>query len=194
MRLMHFALACELAFGGLSGCAWLPDKPVAPPAQASWQKLYQIPAWKLEGRIAAKMGQEGWNANLSWEHEDGQERLRIFGPFNQGAVSILVQSDAVIVNDGGGEVLSLRDPDAWMKERLGFTVPLRSLRYWVLGLPDPGGEYKAAGDGSGFEQQAWVLAVERFEAIGDWVLPKKMALRGDAVTLKLIVDEWFFNQ
>jgi len=191
-------LACGwLAAAGLSGCAAWPGKAVTPAVAQSRQGLYQLQAWKLEGRIGAKVGDEGWSANLFWEHEGGQDRLRIAGPFSQGAVSIIVQSDLVYVNEGKGVVTLSREPDDWLKKRLGFTVPLRSLRYWVLGLPAPDAEYKAvldaAGGLAGFEQQGWAVAFDGFGSAGGFVLPKKMSVRGGAATLKLIADEWILK-
>lgn len=197
MKLKHVALFCAwLAVCCLPGCAVLTGKPATPPVTASQQRLYALKNWKLEGRIAAKMGQEGWNANLVWDHEGGQERLRIFGPFNQGTVSIIVQSDLVYVNEGNGVVTSSKDSETWLKSRLGFAVPLRSLRYWVLGLPAPDADYKpdldAQGGLVGFEQGGWVMAYERFDSVGDKVLPKKMTIRGGEVLLRLVADEWVF--
>jgi outer membrane lipoprotein LolB len=195
MRHKALLFACAwLAAVGLVGCADFAGKPIAQGNYLSQQGLYRLAAWKLEGRIGAKMGQEGWNANLFWEHEGGQDRLRIAGPFSQGAVSIIVQSDLVYVNEGNGVVSSSRDPDEWLKKRLGFTVPLRSLRYWVLGLAAPDAEYQPALDGAGrmmgFEQQGWALAFDGFDRLGEFLLPKKISIRGHDVVLKLIADEW----
>lgn len=187
-----------LAAVGLAGCAGLPGKVADTPVAQSRQGLYQVSAWKLEGRIGAKMGGEGWNANLFWEHDGGQDRLRISGPFSQGAVSIIVQRDLVYVNEGNGVVTLAREPDDWLKKRLGFAVPLRSLRYWVLGLPAPGIDYKsvldAAGGLAGFEQQGWALAFQGFAKEGDFMLPQKMTIRGYDVALKLIADEWVLTK
>jgi outer membrane lipoprotein LolB len=183
-----------LIAAGLSGCAPFMGDAVAPRLPEAQQQLYRINAWKLEGRIAVKAGNEGWNANLFWEHEDGQDRLRIYGPFSQGAVSIIVQSDLVYINEGNGVVSSSREPDALLKKKLGFTVPLRSMRYWVLGLPAPDTDYHAQADGKGgFEQQGWALDFTRFEHVGQFVMPQKMTIRGNAVSLKLVVDEWVFK-
>lgn len=187
-----------LGFGlavGLSGCAGLPEKTLEPKSEAA-QHLYELPAWKLEGRIAAKMGQEGWSANLFWEHEGGQERLRISGPFNQGVVSVIVQKDLVYINEGNGVTRFSRDPDAYLRERLGFSVPLQSLRYWLLGLPAPGLDYQADEGGvmKGFKQQGWALAYGRFDQVGVYVLPKKMSIQGHGAALKLIADEWTIRE
>jgi outer membrane lipoprotein LolB len=198
MKQRGFAPVCALLIAaGLTGCAPFMGGAVAPRLPEAQQQLYRIKAWKLEGRIAVKSGNEGWNANLFWEHEDGQDRLRIYGPFSQGAVSIIVQSDLVYINEGNGVVSSSRDPDDLLKKRLGFTVPLRSMRYWVLGLPAPDTEYHAETDGKGgfkgFEQQSWMLDFTSFENVGQFVMPQKMTIRGNAVSLKLVVDEWVFK-
>ncbi len=181
----------------LAGCAGLPEKNVSPPLTEARQRLYELPAWKLEGRIAAKVDQEGWNANLLWEHDGRQERLLISGPFNQGAVSIIVQNDLVYINEGNGVTSFSKDPDSYLKSRLGFAVPLQSLRFWLLGLPAPHVDYKpeldAEGGLKGFQQQGWVLDFERFAAVGDYVVPKKMTVQGRDVRLKLIADEWIFK-
>jgi len=167
---------------------------VAPRLTEVQRQLYSVNAWKLEGRIAVKAGNEGWNANLFWEHEGGQDRLRIYGPFSQGAVSIIVQSDLVYINEGNGVVTSSSDPDDLLKKKLGFAVPLRSLRYWVLGLPAPDIDYQAKVDAeggfTGFEQHAWVLGFENFEKVANFIMPQKITIQGNAVRLKLVVDEF----
>lgn len=191
-------LGAFLIFASLTGCAPFIGGSVSPHLTEVQQQLYQVKTWKLEGRIAVKAGNEGWNANLFWEHENGQDRLRISGPFSQGAVSIIVQTDLVYINEGNGVTSSSRDPDALLKAKLGFTVPLRSLRFWVLGLPAPETGYHAELDATGglkgFEQQAWTLDFERFQTVGSDVLPQKMTIEGNAMRLKLVVDEWVLKK
>jgi len=183
-----------LIASSLTGCAPFMGGAVAPRLTEVQRPLYSVNAWKLEGRIAVKAGNEGWNANLFWEHEGGQDRLRIYGPFSQGAVSIIVQSDLVYINEGNGVVTSSSDPDDLLKKKLGFVVPLRSLRYWVLGLPAPDIDYQAKVDAeggfTGFEQQAWVLGFENFEKVANFIMPQKITILGNVVRLKLVVDEF----
>ncbi len=182
---------------GLGGCAPFVGRGISPRSTEVRQQLYAIKNWTLDGRIAVKAGKEGWNANLFWEHDGGQERLRIYGPFSQGAVSIILQNHMVYIDEGNGIVTSSRDPDDLLKKRLGFSVPLGSLRFWVLGLPAPDMEYRAELDDKGglkgFEQQAWVLGFENFENVGNFVMPQKMTIQGNQVRLRLVVDEWVFK-
>lgn len=179
------------------GCADVKNREEVLPAVDIQHRLYQLQHWKLDGRIAAKAGDEGWNANLFWEHDAGQERLRIYGPFSQGNVSIILQKNLVYINEGNGVVSESKDPGAWLEQRLGFSVPLASLRCWLLGLPMPEAQYTARYDSRGgwrgFEQQGWVVDIEAYEESAGFVVPKKMSIQGKTVRLRLVVDEWGLN-
>lgn len=185
-------LCLAVAVVGTTGCTWLSKQPLAPNAPAAQQKLYGLASWRLEGRVGVQTRKDAWQANLFWEHEGHQDRLRISGPFSQGAVSIILQDDLIYINEGNGVVESSRNPDAMLKARLGFAVPLSSLRYWVLGVPSPEAQHTVERDssGTGFRQSGWLLRFDRFVNVRDLVLPKKMMIQGDEVKLKLFADEW----
>jgi len=190
-----FRLLCfSFLVAGLNGCALLSKEPVAPSVSAAQQRLYGLDSWRLEGRVGVQTSKDAWQANLFWEHDGHQDRLRISGPFSQGAVSIILQNDLIYINEGNGVVESSRDPDAMLKARLGFAVPLNSLRYWVMGVPSPEAEHTAergpSGAIRGFRQSGWLLQFDRFVHVRDLVLPKKMMIQGDDVKLKLFADEW----
>ncbi|WP_052808089.1 lipoprotein insertase outer membrane protein LolB [Methyloterricola oryzae] len=178
----------------LAGCAGM--RPVPEPQRAASPS--DIKVWKLEGRIAVKTANDGWTANLIWEHDPRQDRLRISGPFSQGLLSIVVQDDLIHVNEGNGVEQTSRNPDALLRERLGFAVPLRSLRYWVTGVPAPEAEHVQVPNETGgarrFSQQGWNLAYEKFSQIGAYQLPQKASINGHDVRLKLIADDWLIKE
>lgn len=178
----------------LAGCAGM--RPVPESQRAASPS--DIKVWKLEGRIAVKTANDGWTANLIWEHDPLQDRLRISGPFSQGLLSIVVQDDLIHVNEGNGVEQTSRDPDALLRERLGFAVPLRSLRYWVTGVPAPEAEHvqvpNEAGGARRFSQQGWNLAYEKFFQVGAYQLPQKASINGHDVRLKLIADDWLIKE
>lgn len=178
----------------LAGCAEM--RPVPESQRAASPS--DIKVWKLEGRIAVKTANDGWTANLIWEHDPLQDRLRISGPFSQGLLSIVVQDDLIHVNEGNGVEQTSRDPDALLRERLGFAVPLRSLRYWVTGVPAPEAEHvqvpNEAGGARRFSQQGWNLAYEKFFQVGAYQLPQKASINGHDVRLKLIADDWLIKE
>lgn len=176
----------------LVGCASVRKEPPAVPAVE--KALYSFTAWRMEGRIGVQTGEDAWQANLFWEHDAAQDRLRVSGPLSQGMVSIVLQKDLIYINEGNGVTELSRDPEAMLKERLGFAVPLSSLRYWILGAPDPGSPHTPfhAGDGSsqGFRQSGWTIRLEHFMTVQERMLPQKMVVQGSGVKLKIVADSW----
>ena len=183
---------------GVQGCASVKKPFSAADDLAMQQRLYGLDLWRLQGRIAVQTPKDAWSANLFWDHDAHQDRLRISGPFNQGGVSIVLQDDLILIDDGKGATVTSPDPESLLQERLGFAVPLHSLRYWVLGVPSPDTEFSLGktgdGDEHGFRQQGWDLAYQRFTSVGEVVLPEKATIRGEEVKLKLIASEWVIGK
>lgn len=183
---------CALLLSGvlLAGCATVntvPQPVVLPDSPAS------IRAWSVDGRIGVQTVDQAWQANLYWEHSPEQDRLRISGPLSQGLVSIVVQKDLIYVNEGNGMTQLSRDPDAMLRQRLGFAVPLTSLRYWMLGVPDPDRSSRAVPggeDGGGFEQAGWQIFPAALASVDGWMLPRKLRAQGAGVKLKILADDW----
>jgi outer membrane lipoprotein LolB len=179
----------------LFGCASVRQGSVRPEAEtATRQALYALESWRMEGRLGVQTSSDAWQASLFWEHEPAQDRLRVSGPLSQGMVSIVVQKDLILINEGNGVTHTSRDPDALLRERLGFVVPLASLRYWILGVPDPAQSAvplpAVSGASSGFEQAGWLVRVERSRDLENRKLPQKLQVQGHGVKLKIVSDIW----
>lgn len=186
-----------LALLGLSGCAAMRREPAG---MAEQQALVgRLGKWKLEGRIAVRTTQDAWQANLVWEHEGKQDRLRFSGPLNQGMVSIILQEDLIFINEGNGVERMSRDPDALLTEKLGFSVPLASLRYWILGVPAPfeksaAMELDSAGRLRHLRQSDWSLDFERYGYWDGISLPQKILIRNPELRIRLFADEWTIEE
>ncbi len=181
MRAIRF-----LPFLLLIGCASVQTTP-APGALSKTPASIQ--SWSMEGRIGVQSTDGAWQANLYWEHDPIQDRLRISGPLSQGLVSIVVQKDLIYVNEGNGVTALSHDPDAMLRQRLGFAIPLASLRYWMLGVSDPG-KASAPMKTGGFRQLDWQISPDRFTVVAGWTLPQKLRVQGLGVKLKILADTW----
>ena len=102
----------------------------------------------------------------------------------------MVQKDLIYVNEGNGVTSLSRDPDAMLRQRLGFAVPLSSLRYWVLGVPDPDKAAQMVGDAQGFQQAGWRIVPDKLASVDGWMLPQKLSVQGAGVKLKILADTW----
>lgn len=177
----------------LSACA-----SVAPPMAgraAQQTELLALKHWRMDGRIAVQSATEAFQAGLVWEHEGRQDRVQVSGPLSQGAYSIVLQDHLILVRDQNGNLRTSNNPSALLRSELGVAVPLASLRYWVLGMADPGGAsplpvFDNQGRLRELRQADWVLSYPGFVAAGDYELPQKLLAESRDIKLKLVVDDW----
>lgn len=199
--LARAGLVC-LLLGGLAGCSWLRPWPwlsqEATLQELDRDKLRELTAWTLEGRIAVRAREDGWSAGLLWRHQPGEDYMALSGPLGQQAASIRYGTNFITFEAADGSRSESAQPEALLAERLGFFVPLQALPYWVLALPSPeqgpaipADKPEAAAD---FEQSGWRMHYDGFMREGDWVVPHKLAIRGNGMVLKLVVDRWRFDE
>lgn len=173
----------------LAGCATFQGDVGEKPATQSPDHLVN---WGMEGRIGVHAAKDSWQADLVWSHDLRQDRLRLSGPLSQGLVSIILQSDLIYINEGDGIDHLARDPEAALKARLGFAVPLKSLRCWILGIPNAEEPWQplASGPAGAFAQQGWSIVPSNPVTVGGYSLPGRLVVEGGGVRLKIIVDQW----
>jgi outer membrane lipoprotein LolB len=93
-----------------------------------------------------------------------------------------------------GERLDSEAARADLRAHLGFDPPLASLRFWILGVPDPATASVEVVDAehrlSNLEQNDWQVEYADYVVVkGAW-LPGRMTLRRADVRVRLIVDHW----
>ncbi|MBS0364959.1 MAG: outer membrane lipoprotein LolB [Proteobacteria bacterium] len=189
----------------LGGCATAPVVPTTVSPEAWPQRRAQLQAlahFRLKGRVAVAAGEEGFNASLRWQQEGGRTQLSLEGPLGAGGVYISAQGDDLQIVTAHGEQYSSDAAHAALKARLGFDPPLASLRFWVLGVPDPAQAAEETMDvqprlkvlqqtGWRIEYTAYMAAPGVAAAAGAAsVLPSRLTLRRDNVRVKLLVDDW----
>ena len=76
----------------------------------------------------------------------------------------------------------------------GFEPPLASLRYWLLGVPDPAAEASETLDATqrlqNLQQLDWQIAYGDYVPEAGFWLPQRVSLQRGALRLKLIVTRW----
>ncbi len=154
--------------------------------------LYELDCWSFEGRLALTGEREALSANISWEHGPDADKIKLSGPLGQGAVVILLAGNVVTIDRGGGDVQSSTQPESFINQQLGTFVPVRSLRYWVVGLPEPSLSFKDTN--LGFNQAGWLNEYMQMQSVTvDRTMPRKMTVMNGRVKLKLIIDHWDIN-
>ena len=175
----------------LAGCATSPILSDAEYKRAGRQHLYELERWEFQGRFAVQDARDSWSANISWRHQADIDRLKLSGPLGQGAVEIVLTDGHIIIDRGDGDAEFSDNPDELIQRNLGVFVPVKALRYWVLGLPRKGDHFIEIKDG--FIQSGWSVSIPKLMKADDQLMPHKLVVANKETKLKLIVDQWKLN-
>lgn len=188
-----------LAVFVLSGCATrgglnLPD-------MSDWETrkavLGQADEWEFTGRIGVSAGDEGFNGKLFWRQDGVVFRARISGPFGAGTVFINGDRQELTVTDQDGVATELNDAEAELRQMYGWTIPVTSLRYWALGIPDPGDPAQTSFGADGqlvqILQSQWQVDYGPYRDGAGQSMPRRLTAVSGDVKVILIVDDWVFR-
>ncbi|MEO0420724.1 MAG: lipoprotein insertase outer membrane protein LolB [Pseudomonadota bacterium] len=185
--------------GGLHGCATTPSLPQGvTPEVARYEQLERLrdlDAWSLQGRVALSTEADSFNGSIFWEQVDDDLDLRFRAPLGLGGFRVSGDDEIVEVEMSSGDSFIAEDPAPEFERAFGWSLPVHSLRYWMLGLPDPATpDYRelldARGQPSRLSQGGWTVEYERFQRIDDSYLPTKLRITGRGVRIRLAVDRW----
>jgi len=174
----------------LAGCAVAPRAPEsgASPDPGSLRQ------WTASGRIAIAAGTEGGSGSFTWIQDDAETRLDLRGPLGTGAVRLVVTPGSLSLADGAGQTLDAEAARAELRSRLGADLPWNQLRYWMLGLADPG-EVAIVQEADStpwrvIEQSGWRLAYQSFATVQGVNVPQRFSAERESVRVRVIVDAW----
>ena len=191
-----------LVMFGLAGCAALTPGPEeqATPTGADWRRhasrVATLDTWFLKGRIALSTREDSWSATLHWRQQAGHYNLRVLAPLGQGSVELQGgDGEPIVLTTSENRRFSAADAESLMQQQLGWSVPVEGLRYWVRGLPAPGGDITAAtpdrqGRIRSLEQMGWQIEFTDYVEALNRELPRRMEMVNDQLELKLVVQSW----
>ena len=175
----------------LPACSSVTTKDIAYQPSSAQSVVYDLQRWAFEGRIAITGKNDAWSANINWEHSPTEDLIKLSGPLGQGGALIQLNASGVTIDQGGGDVKSSTDVENFINQQVGLAVPVNSLRYWVVGLPDK--SQIANVSENGFEQEGWKNQYKTMQPVGNYVLPRNMTVTNEAVKLKLFIDQWILD-
>jgi len=183
----------------LAGCATTPESVDLPPI-GSWddrnEVLGAVQDWQFKGRIAVKAGDDGFNGKFNWTQEGDAFKATVGGPLGMGTVRIEGDGRTVVLTDKDGESTVLQDAEAELYWRYGWTIPIASLRYWALGIPDPASQAVTELDDEGrlvnLEQRGWVVEISRYRDGGGQQMPRILSATNPETRVRMVIDRWLF--
>ena len=193
---MRNSLAWGVAALALTACQTTPlPAPGAPPWTTREPQLQARDHFGLKGRVAVAAAGSGFNARLRWAQDGERAHVALEGPLGAGAVHVEADGSGLDIATANGAHLTGDAARAELTARLGFDPPLASLRYWVLGVPDPARPADEKLDSgrqrlSALEQDGWRIDYGDYVAVGSEWLPARLTLERADVRVKLLVDDW----
>lgn len=197
-----------------AGCATAPQIPPVENPAAMWQlrqaQLRPITVWNIQGRLAMRTAEEGWQASLEWMREGERHRIDLTGPLGRGHLRLTRDEQGAELRDADRHRWHAENPEQLLYRTTGWRVPLDGLNYWVLGLPQPGTAAEQELDPQGrlksLVQSGWDVRFLEYTRYGSLELPSKLFIKrhdggpsdepADHATLevRLVIERWTLNQ
>ena len=160
--------------------------------QASVQSLGD---WQVQGRVAVSREQEGWSANFDWQQRGEEYRIRLRGPFGQGAVELYGTAAGVWLKRREQPTVYAHDAEALLEAETGWQLPLNGFGSWLRGLPEADEpattlDWDADGHLRLLQQADWKINYRRYQLVKDVSLPDRLRLSRDSLLVKVVIDQW----
>lgn len=162
------------------------------------QALGHADHWVLKGRLGVSDGHSGGSGSFSWTQDGDQYEFVLRGPAISGVDFRLSGGPDGATLEGGREgPLHGPDAEALMRKALGWNVPLRDLRAWVLGLRADSGpaELSFGADGlpSLLQQDGWTVDYRAWDNTRQPPLPQKVYAAKPPYKVRLSIESWQFH-
>lgn len=152
--------------------------------------------WEFSGRIAVKTLSDGFNGKLRWSQSRDDFSATASGPLGAGAVRIEGNGRSVTLTDKEGIHTELENAELEFRRRYGWTIPIASLRFWALGIPDPSAsaetELNEDGQLRRLTQRDWSVSYSRYAEGGGQLMPKVLTAENSDTRVRLVIDYWIF--
>ncbi|MEH6551444.1 MAG: lipoprotein insertase outer membrane protein LolB [Pseudomonadales bacterium] len=176
----------------LSACATTPAL-----LDSEWAKHQQdlaaLSHWTMHGKIAIRHPDNNQSGYIEWQQVENAYQIRLYGPLGQGNILIEGKPGLTSLTTQDGR-FSASNPETLLLQQTGMNLPVSDLLYWVKGLPAPNAEISAQtllqGRLQQLTQNQWSINFSDYQAIGKQILPGKIQLQRDQLTIIVLAKNW----
>ena len=153
--------------------------------------------WQLNAKLGIRNSEKSGSVNVKWQQQSAQYHIRISGPFGQGSGTLQGNPQYIRIERANKEPIYSNNPSELIKSSFGWDLPVEHLPYWVRGLVSPESDaeelrYNSSGTLAELRQSDWSLHYSRYQLADKWLMPHKISVKNNAVTLTLIIKAWNF--
>ena len=188
--------ACLVVLAGCAATRPITDLPDLSTWELRQDVLGSVTDWAFKGRIALKSGEEGVNGKFNWTQSGNKFDATLGGPLGIGNIKIAGNDRSIVVTDKDGVTTRLTEPEAELYYRYGWTIPVDSLRFWALGIPDPAQPAETEVDDAGrlvyLEQRDWIVTISRYRESAGQQMPRTLTATSPDTRVRMVIDKWSF--
>ena len=193
MRLTRMLTLATLLALSFSACRTLPTSTRVP-----WPEhrlaLQALEHYGFNGQLAAATATEGFSAAIDWQQQGVDSAAQLRAPLGFGGAHLVFDGSQLQVTARNGSQVSGVAAREAMISMLGFEPPLGSLRYWLLGVPDPRAPGEETLDAAQrlaqLSQSEWQITYGDYVYAGAHWLPGLVTLRHADARLKVHIRHW----
>lgn len=181
----------------LSACVSTPSKPIPADPVKAWQArvsdLSEIESWEVKAKLAVKTHKRGGQATMLWHLDHEDHKINLYGPLGGGRFILTRNAEGATLRDNKKRTYQAQTPEELLYRVAGWQVPFASMRYWVLGMPEPGTQYVESLDEWGrlqtLTQSGWEIEFEEYRDFNGRELPRKFLMTALPGTTHIVDDD-----
>lgn len=194
------AVTLAIALSSIAGCSSLPDR--QPPGSASLPIGTLAPraaaaTFTATGRVAARDtgdARRGFSGGFAWTHSPAEDIVELLTPLGQIAARMSLTSAGATIELADGRRTFAADPERFLSDELGITLPLGALPYWLQAVPLSKAKFQAEADALGrptmLWQNGWEIQYTAYAGENVGAYPTRMQLTQGTVEARMIISEW----
>jgi outer membrane lipoprotein LolB len=176
----------------LNACASQQPSLQQPNEDEQTKRLTSLNTWIIEGKIAFRGPNNNNSGYLTWQQTNDSYAIRVHGPLGQGNREISGNSDYIELSLPEGTVSS-DQPEQFLYQQTGWTLPISELRYWVKGLAAPSlgiTHIKQDIYITKLSQNGWDISYSNHQLVDSVWLPRKIIISKDLHKVIILAKEW----
>jgi outer membrane lipoprotein LolB len=185
----------------LAGCATAPVEAPSPTGAGSLEQhaaaLAELDSWRMSGRAAISTPEQAGTVSMVWHQRGEAYAVELRAPWGVGTLRLDGDPRGVMLRTSTGVQEFASEPRELLRRHAGFDLPVEALRYWLIGLPEPGAPAESVVDERGLlselRQYGWRVRYLRYGEFQNVALPTKLYANGEGIDVRIVVQDWALN-
>jgi outer membrane lipoprotein LolB len=194
----QFTLLCFICMLIIGGCSSVEPLNIPPVDSDNRQaQLQQLTSWQVNGKVAFISTEEKFSASLYWQKEKLGQQLKLTNFLGINLLT-LVSEDQWHQLEVDGQQYRGSDLNALLTKVSGINLPVAALQAWLKGAAYSSQDIVEYNRDTGlpalliakFNGQQWHINYQGYQQVGSLVLPRKLTVTQDLLTIKIQINQW----